>query len=172
METWGIWYIDVGFLIWIIPSRYQSHESVYWAHTTGFVTSVHLITWCLFHVQVCMLMTWFSMYAFDSDLSIHVCLSLHATWHSLHHSLESFWLPWILMSRSRRLELVDSPSCWSEVHNYSVDHWQAVWDPVLPGPLLSSRVFPLWLMSAFCIVHDCKSLCILAFSSIDDVIFS
>ena len=27
---WGIWYIDEGFLIWIIPSMYLSHEVVTW----------------------------------------------------------------------------------------------------------------------------------------------
>jgi len=91
METWGIWYIYKAFLIWIIHLRYQSHESIYWARKTGFITSLHLITWCLFHVQVCMLTIRFS--TLDSDLSIHVCLSLNATWHSSHHSLGSFWLP-------------------------------------------------------------------------------
>ena len=30
----------------------------------------------------CMLTTRFLMHAFNSDLSIHMCLSLHATWHS------------------------------------------------------------------------------------------
>jgi len=30
-----------------------------------------------------------SMHVYDSDLSIHLCLSLHATWHSQHHSLGS-----------------------------------------------------------------------------------
>ena len=33
METWVIWYIDEGFFVWIIPLRYQSHESTYWART-------------------------------------------------------------------------------------------------------------------------------------------
>jgi len=33
------------------------------------------------------LMTQFSMHVYKSNLSIHVCLSLHATWHSPHHSL-------------------------------------------------------------------------------------
>ena len=37
-----------------------------------------------------------------------------------------FWLPWILMSRSRSLELVDSPSCWPEMRSGSMDHWQTV----------------------------------------------
>ena len=27
---WGIWYINEGFLIWIIPSTYLSHEAVIW----------------------------------------------------------------------------------------------------------------------------------------------
>jgi len=39
METWDIWYIDEGFLVLIIPSRHQSYEPIYWAHTTGFVAS-------------------------------------------------------------------------------------------------------------------------------------
>ena len=51
METWGIWYIDESFIVWIISSRYQSHESIYCAHTTSFVASVHLIIWCLIMFQ-------------------------------------------------------------------------------------------------------------------------
>jgi len=45
-----------------------------------------------------------------------------------------FWLLWILMSRSWSLELVDSPSCWPERRNGSVDHQQTVQSPILPGP--------------------------------------
>ena len=33
--------------------------------------------------------TRFLMHVYDSDLSIHVCLSMHAIWHSHHHSLGS-----------------------------------------------------------------------------------
>ena len=33
---WGIGYIDEGFLIWIIPMTYFSHEAVNWARTIGF----------------------------------------------------------------------------------------------------------------------------------------
>ena len=42
----------------------------------------HYIVWlCSWHVfNAC----------FDSNLSIHVCLTLHATWHSQHHSLGSY----------------------------------------------------------------------------------
>ena len=39
---------------------------------------------CLWHSFQCM--------SFNLDLLIHVCLFLHATWHSPHHSLKSFWL--------------------------------------------------------------------------------
>ena len=105
METWDIWYIDESFLVWIVPSRHQSHESIYWACTTDFVAYVHLITWCLLHIRVCMLTIRFSMHTFDSNLFIHVCLSLHATWHSSHHSLGIFWLPWICMVQILKLEL-------------------------------------------------------------------
>ena len=55
------------------------------------------------------LTTHFSMNVYDSDLSIHMCLSLHATWHSPYHSLGSSdspgssslsfeaWRLWILL---------------------------------------------------------------------------
>ena len=33
---WGIRYIDEGFLVWIIPSMYLSHEAVIWGCTTSF----------------------------------------------------------------------------------------------------------------------------------------
>jgi len=35
-------------------SRYQSHESINWVCTTGFVTSTYPIIWCLIHVHVCL----------------------------------------------------------------------------------------------------------------------
>ena len=60
------------------------------------------------------LTTRFLMYAYDSKLSIHVWLSLHATWHSSYHSLGCFWQPWTCISKFRSLELEDFPACWSE----------------------------------------------------------
>jgi len=39
------------------------------------------------------------------DLSIHMYLFLHATWHSPGHSLGSFWLIWTCMFRFWSLEL-------------------------------------------------------------------
>ena len=45
----------------------------------------------LYNTCSCMLVvtTRFSMYVYDSDLSIHVCLSMNTIWHSHHHSLGS-----------------------------------------------------------------------------------
>jgi len=37
MATWDVWYIDEGFLIWIIPLTYLSRESIIWACTTSFI---------------------------------------------------------------------------------------------------------------------------------------
>ena len=170
--TWDIWYIAEGFLIWIIPSTYLSHETIKWVCTTGFAvfafigfyfrflvlllllyyirlhpslplvfysSSLLLLSYipCMFPVwyhllplylllYVCTYDTVFNTCSIDLDLSIHVCLSLHATWRSLHHPLGSFWLPWILMSKSWSLELVDAPSYWSELHSGSVNHRQTV----------------------------------------------
>jgi len=54
-----------------------------------------------------------------------------------------FWLSWILMSRSRSLELMDSPRCWWEWRSWRVYLQQTVRSPILPGPLRVSRVFLL-----------------------------
>jgi len=54
-----------------------------------------------------------------------------------------FWLLWTFMFRFRSLELVNSFSCWSEMRRGSVDHRKTVWSPILPAPLLVSRVFLL-----------------------------
>jgi len=92
MVTWGICDIYKGFLVWIIPSTYQSNESKVWACTTSFVhTCIYWFTWC-FRLCFCvpMLTTQFSTYAFQFDLSIHMCLLVHATWPHFTYSLGSF----------------------------------------------------------------------------------
>jgi len=81
-----------------------------------------------------------------------------------------FWLPWILMSRFRSLELVDSPCCWSEWRSENVNHRQTIWSPILPGPLLGFRVFLLWLWASFCTVNYCKSFVFSHLRHIGDVI--
>ena len=44
-----------------------------------------------------------------------------------------FWLFWILISRSRCLELVDSLSYWLEWRSENMDHRQTVWSPIIPA---------------------------------------
>ena len=130
MITLDIWYIDEGFLVWIIPSTYLSHETVNWVCTAGFaifafinfyfrflvlflllyynclhpalplvfystnlllssyytmriLCLISLVIFLLAHVCWCSQHDFLCMY--DSDLLIHVCLSLHAIWHSHHH---------------------------------------------------------------------------------------
>ena len=76
MATWGIWHIDEGFLVWIIPSTYQSHESIIWASTTSFVhTCIYRMLDISSHIYMylCSLQHFLCMF-FDSDLSIHMYL--------------------------------------------------------------------------------------------------
>jgi len=91
MVTWGIWYIDEAFLFWIIPSIYQSHEFKVWACITSFVhISIWYITCCV-TVYSCVLVitTQFSIHAFLFGFIDTHGESMHATWHSVHHSLGS-----------------------------------------------------------------------------------
>ena len=100
----------------------------------------------------CMLLltTRFSMYDYDSVLSIHICLSQHAIWLLYHHSPGSFiWLPWILMSRSWSLEHVGAWSVWILPVADQSGAAEA-WIPSRPSealsfqaPLCASRVFLL-----------------------------
>jgi len=75
MVTWSIWYIYEGFLVWIIFSTYQSHESTIWAYTTSFV---HTYIWRILdvssHVYVCLCSRHSFNICFDSDLLMHVYL--------------------------------------------------------------------------------------------------
>ena len=68
MATWDMWYIDEGFLVWIIPLMYQSRESILWAYTI--VLSILVFIACLFLLKLSIL---FSMHAFRFRLiDIHV----------------------------------------------------------------------------------------------------
>ena len=76
MMAWGIWYIDEGFLVWIIPSTYQSHESTIWACTTSFV---HICVYRMLNVLWDVFLYLSSRHRFlfmfsDSDLSIYIYL--------------------------------------------------------------------------------------------------
>ena len=84
----------------------------------------------------------FQYMPFNLDLSIHVCLFMHANWYSSHNSLGCFQQPWTFMSRFQSLELVDSSGCLSEQRSESADHRLTV-QSIFFNPLLGSRVFLL-----------------------------
>jgi len=75
MATWDMWYIDEGFLIWIIPLTYRPRESIIWAYTTSFIHTCiyrmfNLFIACLFVLKLSIS---FSMDAFRFKLIvIHV----------------------------------------------------------------------------------------------------
>jgi len=80
---WGFSYLDyplevsISWIYLLSPYNWFCHICL----------PYHLVS----HSCSCMLvlMTQFSMHVYDSDLSIHMCLFLHATWYSQHHSLGS-----------------------------------------------------------------------------------
>ena len=85
----------------------------------------------------------FSIHGYDSVLSIHMCLSLLATWPLLHHSPGEFHLtPLDPHVQVMELGAVDSPSCWSEWRSSSVDLQQTIQSSILPGPPLCLSSFP------------------------------
>jgi len=98
---------------------------------------------CYISTCFCMLVltTRFSMHNYDSVLSIHVSLSMHATWHSHHHSQGSSdssgsscpdsgaWSVWILPVAGLRSAAV----AWISSRPSEAISFQA--------PLLGSRVF-------------------------------
>jgi len=127
---------------------------------------------CL-HICSCMrgLTTRFSMHIYNSNLSIYVCSSLQAIWHSHYHSLESFESPgfscpdlgacslWILPVADQSAQLkCGSPADRPEPYPFK-------------SPYASLEFSFCKLVSAFCTVHTCISLYILAFAPIGDVIF-
>jgi len=187
MMTRDIRYIDEGFLVWIIPSMYLSHEAVNWVCTTGvavfafirfyfkfpmlwllllyytaYIMLYHLcsippilcsyliIPW-VFSAWYCLLSLYLLLYVCAHDTIFNACLwfrfidtrvlSLHAIWHSHHHSLGSsdspgsscpglgVWSLWILpvadQSSTAEAWIIGKPS---ETLSFQ-------------SPLLDSRVF-------------------------------
>ena len=133
--------------------------------------SLHDFT-CYISTCFCMLLstTRFSRHAYDSVLSIHVCLSMHTTWRSHHHSSGTFDSPGFLCP---------SFGAWSMWIFPVADQSGAVEAliPSRPSRALSSQAscsvssFLSWLVSAFWSVHNWISHYILAFAPIGDVIF-
>ena len=110
------------------------------------------LTWCLIHVQVYMLTTWFSTFSFDLNLSIHACLSLHDTWHLSHHSLGVSDFP-----RSARLD----PGAWSLwILPLTDQRWAAeVWIIGRPSRALSFKVSLLGSQVFFFITYEYLLCC-------------
>ena len=113
----------------------------------------------------------FSMHVYDLDLSIHMCLSILATWHSHHHSPgSSVWLPGSSCSDF---------GAWSLWILPVADQSGAAeaWIPSRPSralsfqaSLLGYRVFLLWLWASICTVHTCPSFVFSHLRHIGDVI--
>ena len=97
-----------------------------------FQLDIELLSLYLF-LHVCSHDTVFNAYLWLGFIDTHVLiLARHLAFVS--PLAGEFWLLWILMSRSWSLERVDSPSCRSELHSWSVDPQQTVQSPILPGP--------------------------------------
>ena len=104
-------------------------------------------------------------------LSIHVCLSLHATWHSPYYLLGSsdspvsscpglgVWSLWILSVADQSSAAV----VWIIDRLSRALSFQA--------PYAYLKFLFCKLVSAFCTIHTCLSPCILAIPLIGDVIF-
>jgi len=98
---------------------------------------------CSYLLIPCIISTWYHilslyllLYACAHDMVFNACLwfrfiDTRVLIYASHLALASllageFWLSWILMSRSRSLELVNSPSCWPERCSGSMDNRQTV----------------------------------------------
>ena len=83
-------YIYEGFLIWIIPLTYQSHESIIWACTTSFVqTCIYRMLNISSHVYLCLCSRHNFWYMF-SIVVFHV-LTWFLVRHWFHGFSSCFW---------------------------------------------------------------------------------
>jgi len=87
-----------GLFLDVLISRIGNLSLHNWFYHFYFSYYLLACSWCL--------CSWhdFQYMLFNSDLSLHVCLTLHATWHSSCYSLSCFWQPWIYISWSRSLD--------------------------------------------------------------------
>jgi len=148
---WGFSYLDYSFDVSILWSRtlglYRWFCRARFHRVLIQIFSFMIITILYVSISlpapVCKC-SWYGFHCilFYLDLSIHVCLSLHATWHLSHHSLGGFRLSWIRMSRFQSLELVDPSGCWLERCSEGVNLQKTIQSPILLGPL---RVFWVFL---------------------------
>ena len=112
--------------------------------------------------------TQFSIHVYDSDLSIHVCLSSHVTWHYITTRWE------VLTPLDPHVQVSELGPCgFSQLLIRDVQlKRESSAEPYPSRPSCASLEFSFCkLVSVICIVHTYTSLCILAFAPIGDVIF-
>jgi len=105
-----------------------------------------LTTCVLFHQSSTIIILYRTYSLFDITYYLSACSCMPCSWYDFQYILfwfrfidtrvviparrltfttpfvGGFWLPWILMSRSRSLELMDSPGCWSKMRSGSINH--------------------------------------------------
>ena len=165
-----------GFMI-IILYLFMSCFPLMFYSTSLLLLSYHIMSSSFLILLVIYLLTLaclcsrhgFSMRVYDPDLSTHLCLSMHATWHSRHH------LPGSIDSSGSSCPGLGAwtegdSSCWGPSLLPGSRQTSCSSSPILtpPGWLVTS---PAILWAPFCTVHTCTSLCILTFAPISDVIF-
>ena len=72
MVTSDMWYIDEGFLVWIIPSTYQPHEFIIWAYTTSFVHTYIYRVFSVFITCLPYFVAWLCVPMLSRPFSMHV----------------------------------------------------------------------------------------------------
>ena len=165
--TSNFWFYDYHHIIaaYILPYHLYSIPSVscfYLIIPWVFPTWYHLL---YFYLRLYLVLTTlFLMHVYDSDLSIHVCLSLHATWHSPYHSLG------ISDSRGSSCSGLEAWSLWilavadpnSAVVAWIIGILSETLSFQTPCSFLEFSLCNSW--ASFCTVLYCIFLCILAFA--------
>jgi len=138
-----------GFVPLVLPCLLSSCFTLdFWFYYYYYIISMYILSYhlycippvsCSYHIIPCMFPAWYQLlslyllqYACAHDTVFNTCLWFRfidtrvlVPAHYLAFTtplIVEFWLFWILMSRSRRLELLNSPGCWSEMRNESVYH--------------------------------------------------
>ena len=130
------------------------HILLYHFYSTSPVFCSYLIIPWVVSAWYHLLYIYLLMHACAHDMAFNACLwfsfidarviTLHAIWHSRHHSPESSDSPRFSCLGFGAWSVWIHPSCWLEMRSGSVDHRQPVQILILSGPLLGSRVFLWW----------------------------
>jgi len=119
-----------------IPPVYCPYLIILWVFPTWYhLLYIYLLLHACAHAMIFNACLWFGF--IDTRVLIY---ARHLAFAS--QLAGEFWLPWIFKSRSRIVELMDSPSCWPEMCSDSVDLQQTIWSPILSGPPARLSSFP------------------------------